>query len=90
MGMMMEFFAGGDASEDIQLPQVATKADEPHPTGRTEPQSEAELAAIKAAEDDEKRRQANKQGQKDTILTGSLGTPAEEDGAAQRKTLLGA
>lgn len=92
MGMLMEFFAGGDASDDVQFPQVAETREEleESETGRTKPQSEAEQIAIKQAEDDERRRQANKQGQQDTILTGQLGTPAEEDGAAQRKTLLGA
>lgn len=89
-GDMMTMFAGGD-KPSVQQPQVATSSSDPHETGRTEPQSEAEMASIKAAEDDEKRRQANKQGQQSTILTGSLGTPADEtDGAAQRKTLLGA
>lgn len=91
--MLMEFFAGGDASSDIQTPQVAATAEElqHNETGRTLPQSEAENIKIKEAEDDEKRRQANKQGQQSTILTGSLGTPADEtDGATQRKTLLGA
>jgi len=87
--MLMELFAGGSKPK-VQSPQVATSASAQHETGRTEPQSEAELAKIKEAEDDERRRQANKQGQGSTILTGSLGTPAEEDEAAQRKTLLGA
>ena len=88
-GDMMTMFSGGD-SPKVQTPQVATKADEPHETGRTEPQSEAEAAAIKQAEDDERRRLSEKQGQQSTILTGSLGTPAEEESASQRKTLLGA
>jgi hypothetical protein len=87
-GDMMTMFSGGD-KPNVQTPQVATTAAEPLPTGRTEPQSEAEMASIKAAEDDERRRQMDKKGQGSTILTGSLGTPAE-DGAAQRKTLLGA
>lgn len=92
MSMLMEFFAGGDASDDVQMPQVATtKAElDENETGRTLPQSEAENAAILAAEEGERDKQRAKQGQGSTILTGSLGTPAEEDGAAQRKTLLGA
>lgn len=93
MSMLMELFGGGDASKDVQLPQVARTADELEhsETGKTEPQSEAEAAAIKNAEEDERRRQAANQGQQSTILTGSLGSPAEdESSASQRKTLLGA
>jgi len=85
-GDVMTMFAGGDKPK-VQTPQVATSRDEPHETGRTEPQSDAEFAAIEKAEDDERRRQANKKGQGSTILTGSLGTPADE---TKPKTLLGA
>lgn len=86
----MEFFAGGDASDDIQTPQVAVQPEERTPENpRTLPQSEAENAAILEAEEAERDKARKKQGQGSTVLTGSLGSPAEED-ETQRKTLLGA
>jgi hypothetical protein len=90
VGMIMEFFAGGDASDDIQTPQVAATAEEreTNETGRTLPQSEAENIAIEEAKQAERDKQLRKQSQQDTILTGSLGS--DEEPAAQRKTLLGA
>jgi hypothetical protein len=81
-------FGGGGKGSDVQTPQVAqTAAEYPGETGRTEPQSEAELIAIKEAEDAERRRQLNKEGQQDTILTKDNFV---EDTATKRKTLLGA
>ncbi len=87
MSILGDMFGGSSKGSNVQAPQVASSASEPNETGRTLPQSEAEAASIKAQQDEERRRQALKEGQQETILT--KGNFVEDD-AAKRKTLLGA
>ena len=70
----------GKAPPPIDLPKAPTQAEAPG--GGTQAD-----ASVQRARDEERRRAGRRQGQSNTILTGSLGV--QGPAPTQRKTLLG-